>query len=123
MTIKEVRTNSMESTNHWNDLLRFDLQLTEQEKTIQQEAHDYAQQKLSPRVKEAFRTEQFSKSLAANQLIQKKLVDMQTEIVLAQQAVLQVSRLLDQDQCSHEAISLVKRNNAKKALDVALAAR
>lgn len=67
--------------------------------------------------------EQFSKSLAANQLIQKKLVDMQTEIVLAQQAVLQVSRLLDQDQCSHEAISLVKRNNAKKALDVALTAR
>lgn len=66
---------------------------------------------------------QFSKALAANQLIQKKLADMQTEIALAQQAVLQASRLLDQHHGAPEMISLVKRNNARKALEIALSAR
>jgi glutaryl-CoA dehydrogenase len=66
---------------------------------------------------------QFGKPLAANQLIQKKLADMQTEIALMTQAALQVARLLDEGECTHEAISLVKRSCAKKALEIAITAR
>ncbi|MBV8274095.1 MAG: acyl-CoA dehydrogenase family protein [Verrucomicrobia bacterium] len=66
---------------------------------------------------------QFGRPLAANQLIQKKLADMQTEIALMSQACLRVARLLDEGQCAHEAISLVKRCCAKKALEIALTAR
>ena len=66
---------------------------------------------------------QFGRPLAANQLIQKKLADMQTEIALGMQGVLQMGRLMDNDKCSPELISLMKRNNCGKALDIARASR
>ncbi|WP_219012264.1 acyl-CoA dehydrogenase [Shewanella algae] len=66
---------------------------------------------------------QFGRPLAANQLIQKKLVDMQTEITTALFACLQAGRLLDQDSLAIEAISLIKRNSCGKALEVARQAR
>lgn len=66
---------------------------------------------------------QFGRPLAANQLIQKKLADMQTEITLGLQACLRLGRLFDKDKVSLEAISLCKRNNAGKALDIARTAR
>src|SRR3954468_18748629 len=66
---------------------------------------------------------QFGKPLAANQLIQKKLVDMQTEITLGLHACLRLGRLKDEERCPPEAISLLKRNNCGKALDVARLAR
>ena len=66
---------------------------------------------------------QFGRPLAANQLIQKKLADMQTEIALALQAALRVGRLKDQGHLAAEATSLIKRNSCGKALDIARAAR
>ena len=66
---------------------------------------------------------QFGRPLAANQLIQKKLADMQTDIALMSQAALRVARLLDEGNCAHEAISLAKRCCVGKALDIALTAR
>ena len=66
---------------------------------------------------------QFGRPLAANQLIQKKLADMQTEIALGLQAALRVGRLFDEGAAAPEMISLVKRNNCGKALDVARMAR
>lgn len=66
---------------------------------------------------------QFGRPLAANQLVQKKLVDMQTEITLGLQAVLQLGRLMDQGEASADAVSLLKRNNCGKALDIARVAR
>ena len=66
---------------------------------------------------------QFGRPLAANQLIQKKLADMQTEITLGLQGVLRIARLMDQDRCPPEDISLMKRNNAGKALDIARMSR
>jgi glutaryl-CoA dehydrogenase len=66
---------------------------------------------------------QFGRPLAANQLVQKKLADMQTEITLGLQAALRIGRMLDAESCAPEAISLVKRNNCGKALDVARVAR
>jgi len=66
---------------------------------------------------------QFGRPLAANQLVQKKLADMQTEIALGLAAALRVGRLMDQGQAAPEAISLIKRNNCGKALDIARAAR
>ena len=66
---------------------------------------------------------QFGRPLASNQLIQKKLADMQTEIVLGIQAALRIGRLLDAGKLAPEAISLDKRNNAGKALDIARMAR
>ena len=62
---------------------------------------------------------QFGKPLAATQLIQKKLADMQTEITLGLNAALQVGRLFDQGSLAPEAISLIKRNNCGKALEIA----
>ncbi|MFN8423690.1 MAG: acyl-CoA dehydrogenase [Anaerolineae bacterium] len=66
---------------------------------------------------------QFGRPLAANQLIQKKLADMQTEIALGLQASLRVGRLKDEGAATPEMISLVKRNNCGKALDIARVAR
>jgi glutaryl-CoA dehydrogenase len=66
---------------------------------------------------------QFGRPLAANQLIQKKLADMQTEIALATAACLQAGRMKDQDRLAPEAISLIKRNNCLKALEIARSAR
>jgi glutaryl-CoA dehydrogenase len=66
---------------------------------------------------------QFGRPLAANQLIQKKLVDMQTEITLGLQACLRVGRLFDEHRVAPEMISLIKRNNCGKALDCARLAR
>ncbi len=66
---------------------------------------------------------QFNKPLAANQLIQKKLADMQTEIALGLNGALQMGRLMDQAQCAPELISLMKRNNCGKALEIARIAR
>jgi len=66
---------------------------------------------------------QFGRPLAANQLIQKKLADMQTEITLGLQAALRVGRMIDEGQLVPEAISLIKRNNCGKALDIARVAR
>jgi glutaryl-CoA dehydrogenase len=67
--------------------------------------------------------EQFGRPLAANQLIQKKLADMQTEISLGLLAALQAGRQLDLDALNPTAISLIKRNNCGKALDIARQAR
>ena len=67
--------------------------------------------------------EQFGRPLAANQLIQKKLADMQTEITIGLQGALQLGRLFEDGRETPEAISLVKRNNSGKALDIARAAR
>ena len=66
---------------------------------------------------------QFNRPLAANQLIQKKLADMQTEIALGLQAALRVGRLRDEHREQPEMISLIKRNNCGKALDIARTAR
>ena len=66
---------------------------------------------------------QFGRPLAANQLIQKKLADMQTEITLGLQGALRLGRLMDEQNCPVENISLMKRNNCGKALDVARMAR
>ncbi len=66
---------------------------------------------------------QFGRPLAANQLIQKKLADMQTEITLGLQGALRLGRLTDEDNCPVETISLMKRNNCGKALDIARLAR
>ncbi|QTF94245.1 acyl-CoA dehydrogenase [Halomonas sp. BM-2019] len=66
---------------------------------------------------------QFGRPLAANQLIQKKLADMQTEIALGLQAALRVGRMIDDGQLVPEAISLIKRNNCGKALEIARVAR
>ena len=66
---------------------------------------------------------QFGRPLAANQLVQKKLADMQTEITLGLHAVLRLSRLIEQGKASPPAISLLKRNNCGKALEVARLAR
>jgi glutaryl-CoA dehydrogenase len=65
----------------------------------------------------------FGKPLAATQLIQKKLADMQTEITLGLQGALRLGRLLDEGRASPEMISLMKRNNCGKALDIARVAR
>ena len=66
---------------------------------------------------------QFGRPLAANQLVQKKLADMQTEIALGLQACLRMGRLLDDGELPVETISLLKRNNSGKALDIARTAR
>tara|TARA_A100001011_G_scaffold49707_1_gene47492 strand:+ start:57 stop:1271 length:1215 start_codon:yes stop_codon:yes gene_type:complete len=66
---------------------------------------------------------QFGKPLAANQLIQKKLADMQSEIALAHQATLRVGRLKDEKKSNNEMISILKRNNVGKALDIARVSR
>ncbi len=66
---------------------------------------------------------QFGRPLAATQLVQKKLADMQTEIALALQASLRVGRLFDEGKMAPEMISIVKRNNCGKALDIARVAR
>jgi glutaryl-CoA dehydrogenase len=66
---------------------------------------------------------QFGRPLAANQLIQKKLADMQTEITLGLQGCLRVGRLLDEGQAAPEMISLIKRNSCGKSLDIARTAR
>jgi glutaryl-CoA dehydrogenase len=66
---------------------------------------------------------QFGRPLAANQLVQKKLADMQTEITLGLQGALRLGRLLEQGTAAPAAISLMKRNNCGKALDIARTAR
>ena len=66
---------------------------------------------------------QFGKPLAATPLVQKKLADIQTEITLALHASLRLGRLMDEDKSSPEMISLLKRNNAGKALDIARLSR
>lgn len=66
---------------------------------------------------------QFNRPLAATQLVQLKLADMQTEITLGLQAALRVGRLMDEDQAAPEMISLIKRNNCGKALAIARVAR
>ena len=66
---------------------------------------------------------QFGRPLAQNQLIQKKLADMQTEITLGLQSVLRVGRLMDEGRAAPEMISLIKRNSCGKALDIARQAR
>ncbi|MEL0129916.1 MAG: acyl-CoA dehydrogenase [Betaproteobacteria bacterium] len=66
---------------------------------------------------------QFGRPLAANQLIQKKLADMQTEISIGLQSTLRVGRLLDEDKAAPEMISLIKRNSCGKSLEIARMAR
>ena len=77
-----------------------------------QAARDYAMNRI-----------QFGRPIAATQLVQKKLADMQTEIALGLQGSLRVGRMLDAAKAPHELISLMKRNNAGKALDIARTAR
>ncbi|MEW9898324.1 acyl-CoA dehydrogenase [Chitinivorax sp. PXF-14] len=67
--------------------------------------------------------QQFGRPLAANQIIQLKLANMQTEITLGLQAALRVGRLIDEGQWAPEMISLIKRNNCGKALDIARMSR
>ena len=67
--------------------------------------------------------EQFGKPLASKQLIQKKLADMQTEITLGLQSILRLGRLIDDKKMKPEMISLLKRNNCQKALDIARISR
>ena len=67
--------------------------------------------------------EQFGRPLAANQLIQKKLADMQTDIALGLNGALRVGRLIDEGRMLSDAISMLKRNNCGKALDIARDAR
>ena len=66
---------------------------------------------------------QFGRPLAANQLIQRKLADMQTEITLGLHSVLQLGRLMDEHKATPEMVSLLKRNSCGKALDIARVAR
>jgi glutaryl-CoA dehydrogenase len=66
---------------------------------------------------------QFGRPLAATQLVQKKLADMQTEISIGLQGCLQMGRLMDADNCPVELVSLMKRNNSGKALEIARMAR
>jgi glutaryl-CoA dehydrogenase len=66
---------------------------------------------------------QFGRPLAATQLVQKKLADMQTEIALGLQAALRVGRLMEEGLATPEMISLIKRNNCGKALDIARQSR
>ena len=66
---------------------------------------------------------QFGRPLAANQLVQKKLADMQTEITLGLHAALRLSRLIEQGKAAPPAVSLLKRNNCGKALEIARTAR
>ena len=66
---------------------------------------------------------QFGKPLAAKQLVQKKLADMQTEITLGLQSVLRLGRIIDDEKMKPEMISLLKRNNCQKALEIARVAR
>jgi glutaryl-CoA dehydrogenase len=66
---------------------------------------------------------QFGRPLAATQLVQKKLADMQTEISLGLQGAMRMGQLMDNDACPVELISLMKRNNAGKALEIARVAR
>jgi len=66
---------------------------------------------------------QFGRPLAATQLVQKKLADMQTEIAIGLQGCLQMGRLMDADNCPVELVSLMKRNNCGKSLDIARVAR
>jgi glutaryl-CoA dehydrogenase len=66
---------------------------------------------------------QFGRPLAANQLIQLKLADMQTEIALGLQSVLRVGRLMDEGKATPEMVSLIKRNSCGKALDIARTSR
>ncbi|RTL65391.1 MAG: acyl-CoA dehydrogenase [Hyphomicrobiales bacterium] len=74
-------------------------------------------------VQYALDRKQFGRPLAANQLVQKKIADMQTEIALGLHACLHISRLRDEGKAAPEMISLLKRNCAGKALDIARAAR
>jgi glutaryl-CoA dehydrogenase len=67
--------------------------------------------------------QQFGRPLAANQLIQKKLADMQTEIALGLQGSLRLGRLKDEGKAAVEITSIMKRNNCGKALDIARLAR
>ena len=71
----------------------------------------------------ALERRQFGRPLAATQLVQKKLADMQTEIVLGLQAALRVGRLMEEGLATPEMISLIKRNNCGKALDIARQSR
>ena len=66
---------------------------------------------------------QFNRPLAATQLVQKKLADMQTDIALGLQASLRVGRLMDEGKMAPEMILIVKRNNCGKALDIARVCR
>jgi glutaryl-CoA dehydrogenase len=66
---------------------------------------------------------QFGRPLAANQLIQKKLADMQTEIALGLQGCLRLSRLMDEGKATPEMISMLKRNSCGKAIEIARVSR
>ena len=65
----------------------------------------------------------FNKPIAATQLVQSKLVDMQTEIALGLQAAIKIGRLMESGNTNSDMVSLIKRNNCAKALDIARLAR
>jgi glutaryl-CoA dehydrogenase len=71
----------------------------------------------------ALERKQFGRPLAANQLIQKKLADMQTEITIGLAGVLRLGHMMDEGKAAPQVISLMKRNNCGKALDIARTAR
>ena len=76
-----------------------------------------------PRAQYTLDRKQFGNPLAANQLVQKKLADMSTEISIGRSACLQVGRLMDQGLAAPEMISMIKRNNCGKSLAIAREAR
>jgi alkylation response protein AidB-like acyl-CoA dehydrogenase len=132
---------------HWDDPLLLDQQLDADERTVREAARDYCQGSLAPRVLQAFRREHTDPAifremgemgllgptipeqyggpepLAANQLVQKKLADMQTEITLGLQGCLRLGRMKDEGTDAVEIISIMKRNSCGKALDIARSAR
>ncbi len=105
----------------WSDPLRLEEQLSEEERLIRDATRAFAQEKLSPRIAEAYQHErrQFGRPLAQTQLFQKKLADMQTDIALGLQAALRVGRLPDTGRATPEMVSIIKRNNCGKALEIA----
>jgi len=131
---------STDSTFTWDDPLRLDEQLSIEERLVRDDVF-VPEAALLPNVSglkgpfgclnkarfgiswSVLGAAQFGRPLAANQLIQRKLVDMQTQITLGLQASLRVGRLLDEDQCPPANISMIKRNNSGKALAIAREAR
>lgn len=132
----------------WDDPLLLGSQLTDEEKLIRDSARAYCQEKLQPRVRDAYREERFDRDILremgelgflgstlpedfggvaashlAYGLIAREVANMQTEIALGLQAALRVGRMIDEGTWAPEAVSLIKRNNTGKALDIARGSR
>lgn len=116
------------SAFRWDDPLLLDDQLTEDERMIRDSARTFCRETLMPGILRANRADhldrhQFGRPLAANQLVQLKLANMQTEIAAGLQMVLRVGRLMDERAATPEMVSLIKRNSCGKAPEIARIAR